>query len=159
MQGRFAMGRVMDVPVDQDVLTWDGGIGPVGALSLEAFSVERRAFVNDTRDERRVWITCRWLSLSGQLTTRGSAAIVFVFQAMPVAGSPHRRPRSLSCRGQGEACLNFVRSREQGALVVEGLTFEYASAAESGLAFVAEGLKHLMNSSRGKVPARERVLW
>ena len=35
------------------------------------------------------------------------------FQVLPVVGSPHRRPRSLSPRGQGEVSLNFVRSRNK----------------------------------------------
>ena len=44
-----------------------------------------------------------------QLTTRGSAVTVRTFEVLPVAGSPHRRPRSLSS-GQGELCLKLVRS-------------------------------------------------
>jgi len=31
------MGRVMDAPVDQDVLTWDGGIGLMGARLSKPF--------------------------------------------------------------------------------------------------------------------------
>jgi hypothetical protein len=45
-----------------------------------------------------------------QLTTRRSASTVCTIAVMPVDGSLHRRPWSLSHRGQGEVCLKFVRS-------------------------------------------------
>jgi hypothetical protein len=104
MEGRFAMDRVMDAPVDQDILTgesrpdrWER------LLLLEVFLVGHCTSVMDVRDERRVWITCRWPNPSFQLTTRGSAVTARAFQAPSVAGSPHRRPRSPS-RRDGEKC-------------------------------------------------------
>lgn len=83
---------------------WGEQAGPLGAfVALEVFLVGHCTSVMDVRDERRVWITCRWPNPSFQLATRGSAVTARAFQALSVAGSPHRRPRSPS-RQDGEKC-------------------------------------------------------
>ena len=99
-----------------------------------------------------------------QITTRGSAATARTFQVMPVAGSPHRRPRSLSLRGQGELLLNFVRSRNK---VVRSLIARLACTLQGGRRtcvlrpYLIDSKGNLWisltNSSRRKAPARERV--
>ena len=60
------MDRVIDGPALRDVLAWDSGVGLLEAcfgVSL-VFLVELRALVVCACDERRMWITCRWLNLS-----------------------------------------------------------------------------------------------
>jgi len=46
------MGRVMDAPVYQDILTWNGGAGLVkGPLGSCVSSVEHRTFATSARHE------------------------------------------------------------------------------------------------------------
>ena len=102
-----------------------------------------------------------------QLTTRGSAVTVRAFQALPVAGSPHRRPRSLSFEDREKCAWTLwdrdtrwfgrwpldllVRLRAEGGLVVAALL-----TSVDWKWFLS---RLMMNSSRGKVPARARILW
>ncbi len=70
-----------------------------------------------------------------QLTTRGSAATARAFQVVPVAGSPHRRSRSLSLEDR-EKCTWILWDRDTrwfGCWLLDRL---YASA-EGGLVITA----------------------
>ena len=102
-----------------------------------------------------------------QLTTRGSAVTVCSFEEMPVTGSPHRRSRSLSLKDR-EKGLETCEIGEQGGLVVDRLTRQYASRWKTDLR-LAPYLKDikpsrchierlLTNSDLGEALARERVL-
>jgi hypothetical protein len=53
----------------QDKLTWERELD-----RSWSFLVELLAFAMRARDERRMWIACRWPNPSVQITTRGSAA-------------------------------------------------------------------------------------
>jgi len=63
MHGRSLLDPVMDMPVYQDVLTGKGWVEGL-LFGVVPSAVEPRAFATVARDERRVWITCRWPSLS-----------------------------------------------------------------------------------------------
>ena len=65
-----------------------------------------------------MWITCWWPTPSLQLTTRGSAVTMCIFQVLQVAGSPHQRPPSLFFWRQREVCLKHVRSIFKVILIV-----------------------------------------
>jgi hypothetical protein len=85
------------------------------------------------------------MAKSHQITTRGSAATVAcLLKVLPVAGSPHRRPRFLSLRGQGELSLNFVRPRNKVAgswIIGLACTFAEGRPVVTALAYRFEGLR------------------
>ncbi len=113
MEGWFATDQVIDMPVDQDVLTGKSGpeswescswiplLSSSMRLSWELALVEGCGLLADGQ-------TCQ--SINHSRIRRDCVCL----SGLPVAGSPHRRSRSLSLRGQGEVCLKLARSREQG---------------------------------------------
>jgi hypothetical protein len=127
MEGRFALDRVIDTPVDQDALTWEAWTGPPRVfVALEVLLVEPRTFAT-RRSRREKGVDCLPMAKPvGRLTTRGSAATARAFRASPVAGSPHRRPRSLSLRRTGRSALELCEIEgTRWALAVDRSSRQY----------------------------------
>ena len=95
------------------VLTWEWQGQATREWILFASWSSRQALLEVLAMIGECGFTCCWPNLL-QLATWGSTTTVVGIFCWPVVGSPLWRPWSLLLHTQGELCLKFVRSGEQG---------------------------------------------